>query len=260
MGTYSRPLVGNNGLTLFNFAPTAFQNLLYQAAGDGTTLYFAGADRTINGIVLLANGISFAIQIVLFLIIGSYADFGNFRPWILMFWSIVAFGIGFGWLALHEPSNWVAGTWMYVFGLVAYQMCLTFWTAAFPRLARNTPELRAKAEDYVAGEIDIEKYYHADSMLRNRLQNVAFYVQSIGEIFILAIIVGVLFGVNVNASTENNNWGLSVLIAFATGVWLLLAIPWFWLEKRRPGMALPANQNLCVVNPTAIMNAHAHTL
>lgn len=65
--------IGNNGLTLFNFAPTAFQNLLSQAAGDAGTLRFAGVDRTINSIVLVANGISFAIQIVLFLVIGSYA-------------------------------------------------------------------------------------------------------------------------------------------------------------------------------------------
>ena len=65
--------IGNNGLTLFNFAPTAFQNLLSQAAGDAGTLRFAGVDRTVNSIVLVANGISFAIQIVLFLIIGSYA-------------------------------------------------------------------------------------------------------------------------------------------------------------------------------------------
>ena len=65
--------VGNNGLTLFNFAPTAFQNLLSQAAGDNETLRFAGKDRTINSIVLLSNGISFAIQIVLFLALGSYA-------------------------------------------------------------------------------------------------------------------------------------------------------------------------------------------
>lgn len=65
--------IGNNGLTLFNFAPTAFQNLLYQAAGDSTTLLFMGSQRTINSIVLLSNGISFAIQIVLFLILGSYA-------------------------------------------------------------------------------------------------------------------------------------------------------------------------------------------
>ena len=65
--------IGNNGLTLFNFAPTAFQNLLSQAAGDAGTLRFAGVNRTVNSIVLVANGISFAIQIVLFLIIGSYA-------------------------------------------------------------------------------------------------------------------------------------------------------------------------------------------
>lgn len=65
--------VGNNGLTLFNFAPTAFQNLLYQAAGDSEILHFAGRHRTINSIVLLSNGISFALQIVIFLTIGSYA-------------------------------------------------------------------------------------------------------------------------------------------------------------------------------------------
>lgn len=65
--------IGNNGLTLFNFAPTAFQNLLYEAAGDSEVLHFAGRDRTINSIVLVSNGISFAIQIILFLVIGSYA-------------------------------------------------------------------------------------------------------------------------------------------------------------------------------------------
>lgn len=66
--------VGNNSLTLFNFAPTAFQNLLSQAAGDAGELRFAKRDRTINSIVLLANGISFVIQVVLFLVVGSYAD------------------------------------------------------------------------------------------------------------------------------------------------------------------------------------------
>lgn len=74
--------IGNNGLTLFNFAPTAFQNLLSQAAGDAGTLRFAGVNRTINSIVLVANGISFAIQIVLFLIIGSYAGNGAQHIWI----------------------------------------------------------------------------------------------------------------------------------------------------------------------------------
>ncbi|KAK5170722.1 hypothetical protein LTR04_004455 [Oleoguttula sp. CCFEE 6159] len=227
--------IGNNGLTLFNFAPTAFQNLLYQAAGDNMTLYFAGRDRTINSIVLLANGISFAIQIFVFLVIGSFADFGTWRPNILIVLSVVAFAVGFAWLGVHTEEKWRVGLGLYIVGLIAYQTTLTFWTAAFPGLARNTPELRAKADEYSQGAITRDEYDFADSMKRNELSNVAFIVQSVGEIFILAIIVGVMFGVDVNASVANNNWGLSVLIAFATGVWLLLSIPWFVMEKRRPG-------------------------
>ena len=73
--------IGNNGLTLFNFAPTAFQNLLSQAAGDSGVIEFAGSERTINSVVLLCNGISFAIQIVLFLVIGSYAGMSRMNSW-----------------------------------------------------------------------------------------------------------------------------------------------------------------------------------
>ena len=128
--------------------------------------------------------------------------------------------------------------------MIAYQTTLTFWTAAFPGLARNTPQLRVKAEEYTAGKISRDEYDYADTLQRSRLSNMAFYIQSVGEIFILSVIVGVLFGVNVNASEANNNYGLSVLIAFATGVWLLLALPWFILEKRRPGQSLPPNMNM----------------
>ena len=60
----------------------------------------------------------------------------------------------------------------------------------------------------------------------------------------MALIVGVLYGVNVDASVAANNYGLSVLIAFATGVWVLLAIPWFIIEKRRPGQSLPPGMNI----------------
>ncbi|KAL1862067.1 hypothetical protein Plec18170_000891 [Paecilomyces lecythidis] len=227
--------IGNNGLTLFNFAPTAFQNLLYQAAGDSGVLPFAGKLRTIDSIVLLSNGISFAIQIAVFLILGSFADFGSWRPNILIVLSLVAYAIGFGWLGVHTEEKWRIGVGLYIVGLIAYQTTLTFWTAAFPGLARNTAELKNKAEDYMAGTISRDEYDQADMMKRSQLANMAFYIQSVGEIVILAIIVGIMFGLKVNASEANNNWGLSVLIAFASGVWLLLSIPWFILEKRRPG-------------------------
>jgi MFS-type transporter involved in bile tolerance (Atg22 family) len=111
--SYYSYYVGNNGLSLFNFAPTSFQDLLYEAAGDPGVLRFLGRDRTINSIVLLANGISFAIQVILFLIIGSLADYGTWRPYILIFWSIVAFALGFGWLGVHTSDKWPIATGLY---------------------------------------------------------------------------------------------------------------------------------------------------
>ena len=160
---------------------------------------------------------------------------------------MLAFAIGFGWMGVHTEDKWRVAAGLYIVGLIAYQTCLTFWTAAFPGLARNTSDLRQKAEQYSSGAITRTEYDYADTMQRSRLSNMAFYIQSVGEIVILAVIVGVLYGVNVNASTANNNYGLSVLIAFATGVWLLLAIPWFVLEKRRPGNPLPPGMNIVMV-------------
>jgi MFS-type transporter involved in bile tolerance (Atg22 family) len=158
--------------------------------------------------------------------------------------SLVAWGIGFGWLGVHDYQKWEVATGLYIIGLIEYQTTLTFWTAAFPGLARNTPELRQKAEAYQAGEISRAEYDYADTLKRSELSNMAFYIQSLGEVVILPIIVGIMFGVNVNASVANNNWGLSVLIAFATGVWILLSIPWFLKEKRRAGQVIPPGMNI----------------
>jgi len=104
---------------------------MYQAAGDDDFLSFAGRSRTIESIVLLANGISFAIQIVIFLVLGSYADFGSWRPYILMGLSLVAYGIGFGWLGVHTPDKWLTGLGLYIVGLIAYQTTLTFWVCRY---------------------------------------------------------------------------------------------------------------------------------
>jgi len=145
-------------------------------------LNFAGNPQSINSIVLKTNGISFALQSVLFLFIGSFADYGRWRPWILVFWTIVSWGVGFGWLGVHDPSKWQAGTALYIIGLIGYQLALTFWTAAFPRLARDTPELQNAVKDLRDETMSEEEYSEVDSLQRNRLANVAFYVCSCGEV------------------------------------------------------------------------------
>lgn len=114
--SYYAYIAGNNGMGPFQFAASAFQNLLAQAAGTGGVLPFAGRLRTVNSIVLLSNGLSFSIQVPLFLILGSFADFGTWRSSILIVQSAIAIAIGFAWLGVHTPSKWEYGAVLYITG------------------------------------------------------------------------------------------------------------------------------------------------
>lgn len=128
--------------------------------------------------------------------------------------------------------------------MIAYQLTLAYWFAAFPGLARNTRTLRQAAEKLNVGEISRDEYDAIDSKKRNRICNMALYIMGFGEIPAIGVGIGILYAVKSNASTANNNWGLSVFIAWASAFWLLTAIPWFILEKRRPGQPLPPGKSI----------------
>ncbi|KAE9405197.1 MFS general substrate transporter [Gymnopus androsaceus JB14] len=252
--------IGNNGLSGFNYGPSQFQNLLFLAGydpsqppftmpcGDGDcVLPYLGKVRDVNSIVLLTNGISFAIQAVVLLLVGAWADYGSWRPNITIFFTILAVAVSFAWLGVEDPSQWRAGIVLYVLGLISYQCALTFWTAAFPGLARDLPEVKESLAEVKDGKKDLDTHAKFTSLSRNRVSNISFTVQSVGEIAILAVMVGILKGLHSDASTENNTKAFSVLIAFSGGVWLLVALPWFFLEKRRPGLQLPPGTSLLTV-------------
>ncbi|KAF8623714.1 hypothetical protein AX17_007411 [Amanita inopinata Kibby_2008] len=252
--------VGNNGLSGFNFGPSQFQNLLFLAGYDpafppfttacGTgscVLPYLGRIRDVNSIVLLTNGISFAIQAALLLIVGAWADYGNWRPNITIFFTILAVAVSFAWLGVEDASRWRAGVALYILGLITYQCALTFWTAAFPGLAKDLPEVKESSKEVETGSKSEAEHEKFKSLSRNRVSNISFAISSLGEIFILVIMVGILKGLKSDESTANNTKAFSVLIAFAGAVWLLLAIPWFLFEKRRPGLKLPPGTNLLTI-------------
>ncbi|KAJ7018600.1 MFS general substrate transporter [Mycena alexandri] len=218
--------IGNSGLSGFNFGPSQFQNLLFLAGYDptqapftapcgdnGCVLPYLGRVRDINSIVLMTNGISFAIQAVLLLMIGAWADYGTSRPNITIFFTILAVAVSFAWLGVEDAAQWRSGVALYILGLITYQCSLTFWTAAFPGLARDLPEVKA----------------------------------SVAEIIVLAIMVGILKAVKSDESTANNTKAFSILIAFSGAVWLVCAVPWFLFEKRRPGLNLPPGTSLLTI-------------
>ncbi|KAF8519559.1 MFS general substrate transporter [Gautieria morchelliformis] len=253
--------VGNNGLSGFNFGPSQFQNLLFLAGYDASqppfstscgvgsvcVLPFMGKIRDISSIVLITNGISFAIQVVLFLIIGAWADYGRWRPSITIMFTLVSIVVSFAWLGVEGPGKWKIGVGLYAVGLISYQGALTFWTAAFPGLARNLPEVRESASQVASGAKSLQEHVAFESLQRNRISNVSFAVSSGGEVLILTVMVGILKGLKSDLSVENNTRAFSVLIAFSGGMWLVCALPWFFLEKRRPGLKPPAGTSLLTI-------------
>ncbi|OCF40185.1 hypothetical protein I317_06010 [Kwoniella heveanensis CBS 569] len=259
--------VGNSGLGPFNFAISAWQNLLYLAGWDpafprgtvscgdgGCNLVAFGTERSVNSIVLITNGLSFAFQAVLFLIVGSFADYGVWRPHITTAFTILSWAVGFGWLGVMEPSKWQAGTALYVLGLIGYQCALTFWTAAFVGLARDLPEVKESEEQLAKGETDQKSHDKIDMLARNRLANVSFFVCSVGEIVVLAILAGILEAI-ITDDPDSNTRALSIVCAYAAGVWIICAAPWLLFEQYRPGNQLPPNTSYFTVGIKQIYHA-----
>lgn len=108
--------------------------------------------------------------------------------------------------------------------VISYQGALTFWTAAFPQLARCLPEMQESQAKLISGEttfvslvlirrhpfadLSILCSAHAhnqlDSLSRNRISNISFTICSIGELVLLAIMVGILKGIHSSDSVEQN--------------------------------------------------------
>ncbi|OXG18093.1 hypothetical protein C367_04908 [Cryptococcus neoformans Ze90-1] len=259
--------VGNSGLGPFNFAISAWQNLLYLAGwdpaypkgtvpcGDGACNLIAfGSERSVNSIVLITNGLSFAFQAVLFLIMGSFADYGVIRPHITTAFTVLAWAVSFAWLGVEDPSKWQAGTALYILGLIGYQGALTFWTAAFPGLARDLPEIKDSEEKLARGDTDRKSHDRLDMLARNRLANVSFLVCSLGELVVLAILAGILEGV-INDDPDSNTKALSIVCAYSAGVWILCATPWLLFEQYRPGHQLPPHTTYFTVGIKQIYHA-----
>lgn len=85
-------------------------------ADTDCALPYLGTVRNVNSIVLLTNGISFAIQAALLLIIGAWADYGSWRPNIAIFFTILAVAVSFAWLGVEDPAHWQAGVALYILG------------------------------------------------------------------------------------------------------------------------------------------------
>ncbi|KZS89109.1 MFS general substrate transporter [Sistotremastrum niveocremeum HHB9708] len=254
---------GDNGVGPLGYSLTLFQSLATAAGKDPVTglgctdpnssgqcvLPWAGKQRSVSSVVLIANGLSFMFMTLIFTTIGSAADYGNFGRWLLLVLTLICWGAQFGSIGLVGPDKWGSAMVIYMLGFITYGATLVFYSALFPRLARNTPHsraLRLKLED---GKITPEEYEREESLEKNRISNISTMHSNIGYLFTLAINLSVLLPLAKNPRVDNYT------ILLTNAYWTITGIWWFIYQQPRPGPKLPPGENYLTIGWKQIWRA-----
>ncbi|KAG6902218.1 hypothetical protein C0995_003050 [Termitomyces sp. Mi166 len=210
---------GDNGVGPMNYAMTLFQSLAFAAGydpvkGPGSScntdnasgqcvLPWAGGTKTVSSVVLVANGVSFAVMTLIFTTIGSAADYGTFGRWLLFVITVICWAAQYSTMSLTEPSRWGVAMTLYMIGFISYGATLVFYAAAFPRLARNTAHARELRQRYESGEMSHEEYALEESLEKNRISNISTTHSNIGYIGTLCINLSVLIPLKNDPKSDN---------------------------------------------------------
>ena len=143
-----------------------------------------------NSFLLDLNGILFAVQLVLLLTLGPYADYGRWRPYLLICMQAVLqtpsrpVGVVLTLILVFEAMIYICcfclasfddySQWKSVFGFwFLGNLCLnianTFYYAGFPTVVRNFPELRRSEREVFNGTKSPEEHSQFDSLSRAKV-------------------------------------------------------------------------------------------
>ncbi|KAI0658570.1 MFS general substrate transporter [Cubamyces menziesii] len=245
---------GDNGVGPLGYTVTLFQTLANNAGydpakGPGSScspsgqcvLPWAGGVKSVNSIVLIAQGVSFAIMTLLFTTVGSIADYGGFGRWVLLVFTVLCWATQFATISLTTPDRWRLGMALYMIGFITYGATLVFYAAIFPRLARNTAHARQLREKLRRGEISAEEYELEESMETNRISNISTAHSNIGYIVTLGLNLSILLPLASNPKVNNYT------LLLTNGYWVLLGIWWFVFQQPRPGSPLPKGAHYATI-------------
>ncbi|KAF7302468.1 Autophagy-related protein [Mycena chlorophos] len=236
---------------------TLFNSLAFAAgydpvAGPGSSCSAPGASgqcvvpwgsgtKTVTSVVLVANGVSFAVMTAIFTTIGSAGDYGTFGRWLLLFFTVICWGAQFASMTLTKPSRWGVAMALYMVGFISYGATLVFYAALFPRLARNTARAKEIQAKYEAGEMSKEEFELEESLQKNLISNISTAHSNIGYVVTLCLNLSILLPLANNPLVDNYTLVLTNMYWVITGIW------WFIFQQPRPGPPLPKGEHYVTI-------------
>ncbi|GIC87084.1 uncharacterized protein Aud_003465 [Aspergillus udagawae] len=203
---------------------------------------WAGGTRSVSSVVLIANGLCFTFMTVIFVWLGSAADYGSFGRWLLLALTVICWALQYGMMAIRHPSQWPAAMAMYVVAYIAYGATLVFYAAVFPRLAQYMPHVRkAREEDLKEGKISRQEYDAIESLERNHISNISTAHSNIGYLLTLVLNLSVLLPL------QNNSYSNNLALCLTNSYWVVLGVWWFIFQQKRPGPKVPKGSNYATI-------------
>lgn len=271
---------GNNGTVVYSYLPLILQGLATNYGFDPSQQPYGqvpcnqsdatapcavsfgpGGSLNVSSMVLLTNGLNFALQVLLFTSIGSLADYKQYGKWILFGVTLVSCAGQMIMLAIDQDYEWGVAMFMSIAIFVTYGASLVFYAAVFPVLAHNMPEIRALRREMrrevrsvfgpkvtpTAAQVENSptvlelrnKLALEEALERNHISNISTTWSNIGFFLVGIILYGVF---RVYDPDGSNPYDANVASFFCGAFWLVCAIPWFIAQRKRPGPSIPSHE------------------
>ncbi|KAF8261785.1 autophagy-related protein 22-like protein [Lactarius quietus] len=203
------------------------------ALGSGT--------MAVSSIVLVANGVSFAIMTVVYATFGPVADYRMIGRWLLLISTIICWAAQFASISLTSPSRWGAAMALYMISFTSRGIILAFIAALFPQLARNTRHSRELRKRRERGELSTEAYEKEKGIENNKISSFSMICFFFGDVVALLLNLSLLLALSHNSKVDN------YVIILTTGYWVLFGIWWFVFQQPRPGPNLPKGESYLTI-------------
>ncbi|KAF9038315.1 MFS general substrate transporter [Hymenopellis radicata] len=263
---------GDNGVGPNGYAMTLFQSLAFAAGydpvkGPGASCNASDASgqcvvpwgsgtKAVSSVVLVANGVSFAVMTLIFTTIGSAADYGTFGRWLLLVITCVCWAAQFATMSLTGVAITLGVAMaLYMVGFISYGATLVFYAALFPRLARNTSHARELRDAYEKGEVSSEEYEREESLEKNRISNISTVIHKVQTHSNIGYIVTLCLNLSLLLPLADNPRVNNYVLVFTNGYWVLTGIWWFIFQQPRPGPPVPKGEHYLTIGWKQIWQA-----
>ncbi|KAJ3074554.1 hypothetical protein HDU98_010917 [Podochytrium sp. JEL0797] len=178
---------------------------------------------------------------IVLITLGGLGDYRNYGPNFLLCSTIVCISIHFAFIFINPiTGSMPLAVVLYFIMQVTYQMTLSFFFAAFPRLANHMPTVYDKIDaGCTVGEVDMEI-----AMQRSRISMISTYWSNVGWAVPLLVYLGVTFALNPNPDEGQVPFTYNAAAIVYGVYWLIFAIPYFIFNKKRPGPDIPDDVNV----------------